>query len=118
MVGLAFNLLKGTCKSLTKLEYHFEECSKAITEKLDWHNPEGKPCPFDLRGELSRRYLTSVTKTKAATYGIKWIKDMIEARRDDQTFKEGDFLRFRLQDIEDMILLLVQRKLPNPVESE
>ncbi|GJX31361.1 hypothetical protein Tco_0241216 [Tanacetum coccineum] len=40
----------------------------------------------------------------------------IEVRRDDQklyTFKEGDFKRLRLQDIEDMLLLLVQQKLAN-----
>nr|GEU86661.1 hypothetical protein [Tanacetum cinerariifolium] len=29
LVGSAFNLLKGTCKSITELEYHFEEFSKA-----------------------------------------------------------------------------------------
>ncbi|GKB45533.1 hypothetical protein Tco_0896286 [Tanacetum coccineum] len=43
LAGPAFELLKGTCKSLTELEYHLEECSKAATERLDWHNPEGKP---------------------------------------------------------------------------
>ncbi|GKE47068.1 hypothetical protein Tco_1478326 [Tanacetum coccineum] len=40
----------------------------------------------------------------------------IEVCRDDQklyTFKEGDFKRLRLQDIEDMLLLLVQQKLTN-----
>ncbi|GJT90023.1 hypothetical protein Tco_1078868 [Tanacetum coccineum] len=40
----------------------------------------------------------------------------IEVRRDDQklyTFKEGDFKRLRLQDIEDMLFLLVQKKLTN-----
>ncbi|GKA25344.1 hypothetical protein Tco_0711453 [Tanacetum coccineum] len=40
----------------------------------------------------------------------------IEVRRDDQklyTFKEGDFKRLRLQDIEDMSLLLIQQKLTN-----
>nr|GEW12083.1 hypothetical protein [Tanacetum cinerariifolium] len=40
----------------------------------------------------------------------------IEVRRDNQqlyTFKEGDFLRLHLQDIEDMLLLLVQQKLTN-----
>ncbi|GJW17723.1 hypothetical protein Tco_0025159 [Tanacetum coccineum] len=42
LVRPAFKLLKGTCKSLTELEYHLEECSKATTERLDWHNPEGK----------------------------------------------------------------------------
>nr|GEX02975.1 retrovirus-related Pol polyprotein from transposon TNT 1-94 [Tanacetum cinerariifolium] len=106
LVGLAFNLLKGTCKSLTELEYHLEECSKATTTKLDWNNPENKPYPFNLRkplpliqdhrghqiipkdyfinkdleylkgGDSSRRYSTSVTKTKAASYDLKWIKYM------------------------------------------
>ncbi|GKF20542.1 hypothetical protein Tco_0069180 [Tanacetum coccineum] len=185
----AFKLLKGTCKSITELEYYLEECSKSKTERLDWHNPENKPYPFDLRkpflliqdhrgrqiipkgyfinkdleylkgGDLSRRYSTSVTKTKAATYELKWIEDLvpklwspvllnminmltwalhtevsnakdftdmqkydyghleeIEFRRDDQklyTFKKGNFKRLRLQDIEDMLLLLVQQKLTN-----
>ncbi|GJW99960.1 hypothetical protein Tco_0183874 [Tanacetum coccineum] len=164
MVGPAFNLLKGTCKSRTKLEYHFEECFKATTERLDWHNPEGKKYPFDLRkplslilnhrgrhvihfdyfinndleylkgGSLSRKYSTFVTKTKAATYEVQWIEDMvpniwspikcydyghldeIEVRKEDQhlyKFKEGDFPLLRLYDIEDMLLLLVQQKLTN-----
>ncbi|GJY31802.1 hypothetical protein Tco_0415297 [Tanacetum coccineum] len=42
--------------------------------------------------------------------------EQIEVRRDDQklyTFKEGDFKRLRLQDIEDMLLLLIQQKLTN-----
>nr|GEV38665.1 hypothetical protein [Tanacetum cinerariifolium] len=38
LIGPTFELLKGTCKSLTELEYHLEECSKATTERLDWHN--------------------------------------------------------------------------------
>ncbi|GKB50734.1 hypothetical protein Tco_0901487 [Tanacetum coccineum] len=97
-------------------------------------------------GDLSRRYLTSVTKTKSATYELKWIKDLvpefnltsskdvysrrriiavtrlkimkkydnshleeIEVHQDDQklyTFKECDFKRLHLQDIEDLLLLL------------
>ncbi|GJZ59100.1 hypothetical protein Tco_0614916, partial [Tanacetum coccineum] len=103
-------------------------------------------------GESSRKYSTSVTKTKAADYGhIKWIEDLvpnsmwtrdvyskrriiavikveivewqnykhldwITVRRDDDIlykFKEGDFHRLRIQDIEDMLLLLVQGKLTN-----
>ncbi|GJU21247.1 hypothetical protein Tco_1154589 [Tanacetum coccineum] len=39
-----------------------------------------------------------------------------KVHRDDQklyTFKEGDFKRLHLQDIEDMLLLLVQQKLTN-----
>ncbi|GJV37741.1 retrovirus-related pol polyprotein from transposon TNT 1-94 [Tanacetum coccineum] len=52
LVGPEFELLKGTCKSLTELEYHLEECSKATTERIDWHNPEGKQYPFDLSKPL------------------------------------------------------------------
>ncbi|GJY40041.1 hypothetical protein Tco_0427311, partial [Tanacetum coccineum] len=133
---------------------------------------------------FKQRYSTSVTKTKAVTYEIKWIEDLvcnlwspvkviydkhaywgishwgpkrqhfygfaanmtsskdvyskkriiavtrlsimekydyghleeIEVRREDQKlykFREGDFPRLRLQDIEDMLLLLVQQKLTN-----
>nr|GFB97697.1 hypothetical protein [Tanacetum cinerariifolium] len=80
-------------------------------------------------GASSRKYTTSVTETKAADYGhIKWIEDLImewhdykhldwiSVRRDDDKiyqFKEGDFKKLRLQDIEDMMLLLVQGKLSN-----
>nr|GEU63279.1 hypothetical protein [Tanacetum cinerariifolium] len=80
-------------------------------------------------GASSRMYTTSVTKTKAADYRhIKWIEDLImewhnykhldwiTVRRDDDKlykFKEGDFKRLRIQDIEDMLLLLVQGKLTN-----
>ncbi|GJY48959.1 hypothetical protein Tco_0438915 [Tanacetum coccineum] len=52
LVGPAFNLLKGTCKSRVELEFHFEECYKAVTDKLDWHNPEGHEYPFYLSKPL------------------------------------------------------------------
>nr|GEV54271.1 hypothetical protein [Tanacetum cinerariifolium] len=82
--------------SIMELEYHFEERSKATTKRLDWHNPENKPYPFDLKkplsliqdhrgrqiilkdyfinkdlkylkgGDSSRRYSTCGTKTKAS----------------------------------------------------
>ncbi|GJX48481.1 hypothetical protein Tco_0273671 [Tanacetum coccineum] len=150
--------------NLTELEHHLEECSKATTERLDWYNPEGKPYTFVLRKplpliqdhqgyqdipwdffinnvleylkgrDLSKGYSTSVMKTKAVVYEIKWIEDLvftrlsimkmydyghleeIQVRREDQelhTFREGDFPRLRLQDIKDMLLLLVQQKLSN-----
>ncbi|GKC32858.1 hypothetical protein Tco_1040152 [Tanacetum coccineum] len=216
LAGPTFELMKGTCKSLTELEYFCEEVYKATTEKLDWINPEGRQYPHDLRqplplvpnsqgrhvipfhhfinndleylrgGESSRKYSTSVTKTTAADYGhIKWIEDLvpnsmwsqmivkydkfalwgishwgkkrrqfyafattresardvyskrriiavtkveivewhnykhldwITVRRDDDIlykFKEGDFQRLRIQDIEDMLLLLVQGRVTN-----
>nr|GFB16319.1 hypothetical protein [Tanacetum cinerariifolium] len=216
LAGPTYELMKGSCTSLTELEYHMEEVYKATTDQLDWVNPEGQQYPHNLLqplplipdnrgrrvipfahfvnndleylrgGSLSQKYTTSVTKTKAADYRhIKWIEDLvprtmwiqeplnydkhalwgvshwgrkcqqfyglainresaldvysnrriiavtnlmivewhkykhldwISIRRDDNKiykFKEGDFKRLRLQDIEDMLLLLVQRKLSN-----
>ncbi|GKD49126.1 hypothetical protein Tco_1278102, partial [Tanacetum coccineum] len=107
LVGPAFNLLKGTCRSRVELEYHFEECYKAVTDRLDWMNPKGYEYPFDLSkplplienqgrqvvpanyfinndleylkgGSSSRKYTTSTTKTKAAKYdAIEGIEDMV-----------------------------------------
>nr|GEZ64932.1 hypothetical protein [Tanacetum cinerariifolium] len=172
-----------------ELEYHLEEVYKAITGQLDWVNPKGQQYPHKLLqplplipdnrgrrvipfahfinndleylfgGASSRKYTTSVSKTKAAYYGhIKWIEDLvprtmwihepidydkhalwgrriiavtklkivkyhsykhldwITVRRDDDKlykFKEGNFKRLRIQDIEDMLLLLVQGNLTN-----
>ncbi|GJR44045.1 putative reverse transcriptase domain-containing protein [Tanacetum coccineum] len=73
-----YDLMKGSCKSVAELEYHLEEVFKATNDQLDWNNPEGMPYPHDLRGSLSHKYTTSITKTKAADYGqIKWIEDRI-----------------------------------------
>nr|GEX34114.1 hypothetical protein [Tanacetum cinerariifolium] len=59
----------GSCKSLVELEFFLEEVYKETTDQLEWVNPEGAS---------SRKYTTSVTKTKAADYGyIKWIEDLV-----------------------------------------
>ncbi|GJU39570.1 hypothetical protein Tco_1192527 [Tanacetum coccineum] len=214
LVGPAFTLLKGTCKSQVKLDYHLDKCYKAVNDRLDWHNSEGHKYPFDLNKPLplvedrgrqvvpanyffnnnleylkgvssSRNYTTSTTKTKVAKYDnieriedrvptlwitmkvaydkhaiwgtshwdlkrqqfyayachwksthdvyskkriiavnrdtvMKWYNygylEEIEVRREDHKlykFKEGDFPRLNLRDIDDMLLLLVQKKLSN-----
>nr|GEW11879.1 zinc knuckle CX2CX4HX4C [Tanacetum cinerariifolium] len=104
--GHAFNLFKGTCKSFIELEYNFKECYKAVTDRLDWNNPEGHEYPFDFSKLLplieaqgrqvvpanyffnndleylkvrssSRKYTTSTTKIKAAKYvNFEGIEDM------------------------------------------
>ncbi|GKD62259.1 hypothetical protein Tco_1299768 [Tanacetum coccineum] len=52
LVGPAYNLLKGTRTSSIELEYNMEECFKALIDRLDWNNPEGDHCPFDLTKPL------------------------------------------------------------------
>nr|GFC19952.1 hypothetical protein [Tanacetum cinerariifolium] len=46
LLGPAFRLLKGTRLNYAELEYDYEECYKALSEKLDWENPEGGDYPF------------------------------------------------------------------------
>nr|GFB45990.1 hypothetical protein [Tanacetum cinerariifolium] len=108
LAGPTYELMKGTCKSLTELEYHLKEVYKATTDQLDWINPEGQQYPHNLQqpislipdnrgrrvipfahfinndleylrgGASSRKYTTSVTKTKVADYeNIKWIEDLV-----------------------------------------
>nr|GFD30661.1 hypothetical protein [Tanacetum cinerariifolium] len=108
LAGPTYELMWGSCNSLTKLEYHLEEVYKAMTDPLDWVNPEGQHYPHNLLqplslipdnrgrrvisfehfinndleylrgGTSSRKYTTSVMKTKAADYGhIKWIEDLV-----------------------------------------
>nr|GEZ56028.1 hypothetical protein [Tanacetum cinerariifolium] len=105
-LGPAFRLLKGTCSNYAELEYDFEECYKALSEKLDWDNTKGGDYPFDLTKPLplvkvgnrqkvptdyffnndlkylqggisTMTYTTSLTKKKAAHYDLPGIEDMV-----------------------------------------
>ncbi|GKB65879.1 hypothetical protein Tco_0927291 [Tanacetum coccineum] len=69
LVGPAYQLLKGTCRSYIELKYNMEECYKALNDQLDWNNPEG--------GSTGRTYMTSLTKTKASKYDLQGIEDMV-----------------------------------------
>ncbi|GJX78840.1 hypothetical protein Tco_0326989 [Tanacetum coccineum] len=180
MLGPAFRLLKGTHSNYAELEYDFEECYKALLEKLDWENPKGGDYPFylskplplikhrkrqrvpfelfinnDLKylqgGISTMTYTTSTTKTKAAKqqrksfyayergmqstgdvystkhilavthvkvmrkHGYGYLEEIVVRRADNilYRFKEGDFPRLRINDIEDMLILMVQNRLTN-----
>nr|GEX64404.1 hypothetical protein [Tanacetum cinerariifolium] len=108
LAGPNYELMKGSCKSLVELEFLLEEVYKAMTCQLDWVNPKGHQYPHNLLkplplipnnrgrrvipfdhfinnnleylcgGASSRKYTTSVTKTKATDYRhIKWIEDLV-----------------------------------------
>ncbi|GKC02398.1 hypothetical protein Tco_0994008 [Tanacetum coccineum] len=106
LLGPAFRLLKGIRFNYAELEYDFKECYKALSEKLNWENPEGGDYPFDLTKPLplvmsrnhqkvpvdyffnndlkylhggisTMTYTTSLTKTKAAQFDLAGIKDMV-----------------------------------------
>nr|GEW91042.1 hypothetical protein [Tanacetum cinerariifolium] len=153
LAGPTYELIRGSCNSLTELEYHLEEVYKASTDQLDWVNPEGHQYPHNLlqplplipdnrgRGVIpfkhftnndleylrgvnresaldvySKRRIIAVTELKIMEWHDYKHLDWISIRRDDDKiykFKEGYFKRLRLQDIEDMLLLMVQGKLSN-----
>nr|GEU81165.1 hypothetical protein [Tanacetum cinerariifolium] len=48
LVDPTYELMRGSCKSLIELEYHLEEVYKAMTDQLDWVNPEGQQYPHNL----------------------------------------------------------------------
>nr|GEY15417.1 hypothetical protein [Tanacetum cinerariifolium] len=48
LAGPTYELMRGSCNSLTELEYHLEEVYKAMTDQLDWVNPEGQQYPHNL----------------------------------------------------------------------
>ncbi|GJU91979.1 hypothetical protein Tco_1304402 [Tanacetum coccineum] len=87
LVGLVFNLLKGTCKSYVELEYNMEECYRALTDQLDWTNLEGHKSPVDMSKPLPLQdkearnkditYSSFITKTPATRYTMEGIEDMI-----------------------------------------
>nr|GEW24228.1 retrovirus-related Pol polyprotein from transposon TNT 1-94 [Tanacetum cinerariifolium] len=170
LTGPTNELLKGSCKSLVKLEYHLEEVYKATTNQLDWVNPEGQQYPHNLlkplplipnnrghrvipfdhfinndleylhggydkhaiwgvshwgrkrqqfydfavnresaRDVYSKRRIIAVTELKIVEWHNYKHLDWITVRRDDDKlykFKEGEFKRLCIQDIEDMLLLL------------
>ncbi|GKC13343.1 hypothetical protein Tco_1010125 [Tanacetum coccineum] len=106
LVGPVYNLLKEMCKSCVELEYNIEECYHALSDQLDWNNPEGEQCPYDLSkplslhesrgrltipadfffnndleylrvGSIDKKYMASTTKTKVAKYELEGIEDMV-----------------------------------------
>nr|GEU90750.1 hypothetical protein [Tanacetum cinerariifolium] len=102
----AFKHFKGTRSNYAELKYDFEECYRALSEKLDWDNPKDGDYPFDLtkplplvinrnrqmvpvdycfdndlkylQGGISiMTYTTSITKTNSAQYDLPGIEDMV-----------------------------------------
>nr|GEY16967.1 hypothetical protein [Tanacetum cinerariifolium] len=68
------------------------------------------------RDVYSKRRIIAITELKIVEWHSYKHLDWITVRRDDDKlykFKEGDFKRLRIQDIEDMLLILIQGKLTN-----
>nr|GEX53913.1 hypothetical protein [Tanacetum cinerariifolium] len=123
-----------TNKEVTKAD-SFKKLERPLTPDPDWieirltcllgHFTMGPKCQrfYGYASNLSlskdvysrRRTITVTTLKIMKKYDYGHLEE-IDVRRDDQQlymFKEGDFKRLHLQDIEDMLLLLVQQRLTN-----
>ncbi|GJZ61872.1 hypothetical protein Tco_0618009 [Tanacetum coccineum] len=109
-----------------ELEYNFQECFNALTEKLDWNNPEGDHLEFLTTSDPEKTYTTSITKTKAAQYEIVGIKDMtlhfgvLSNMRMTKMLKKGSSIRakgvsfgtnIRYGHLEEIVVKKVDRQL-------
>nr|GFD11117.1 hypothetical protein [Tanacetum cinerariifolium] len=77
LAGPTFELMRGTCTSLTELEYHLEEVYKATTDQLDWVNPEGQQYPHNLLQPLplipdNRGRRQPIDYNKHALWGVSY----------------------------------------------
>nr|GFA37362.1 hypothetical protein [Tanacetum cinerariifolium] len=121
LAGPTYEQMKGSCKSLVELEFFLQEVYKETTDQLDWGRKRQQFYGFAVnrksaRDVYSKRRIIVVTELKIVGWHNYKHLDWITVRRDDDNlykFKEGDFKRLRIQDIEDMLLLLVQGKLTN-----
>ncbi|GKD27667.1 hypothetical protein Tco_1233881 [Tanacetum coccineum] len=79
--------------------------------------PCGVKCQLEFaRDVYSRNRIIGIKKLMIVEWHNYKHLEWITVHRDDDklyTFKKGDYNRLRLQDIEDMLLLLVQGKLTN-----
>nr|GEW25134.1 retrovirus-related Pol polyprotein from transposon TNT 1-94 [Tanacetum cinerariifolium] len=112
-------------KEVTKADW-FKKPKRPPTHELDW-SPKcqsfyGYASNLTSSKDVySRRRIITVSSLKIMKkYDYGYLEE-IEVHRDDQqlyTFKEGDFKRLRLQDIEDMLLLLIQQRVTNLIIDE
>ncbi|GKB50928.1 hypothetical protein Tco_0901681 [Tanacetum coccineum] len=93
-------------------------------DRLDWNNPEGqeylvdlsKPLPLiEDRGRQVVPVNYFINNDLEYLKGGRYLEEIVVQKEYQKLykFKEGDFRRLNLRDIEDMLLLLVQKKLSN-----
>nr|GEZ70455.1 hypothetical protein [Tanacetum cinerariifolium] len=115
LAGPTYELMKGSCKSPVELEFFLEEGISHWGYKCQqfYGFVVNKESAQDV---YSKRRIIVVTELQIVEWHDYKHMDWITVRRDDDKlykFKKGDFKRLRIQDIENMLLLLVQGKLTN-----
>nr|GFA17395.1 hypothetical protein [Tanacetum cinerariifolium] len=79
LAGPTYELMRGSCNSLTELEYHLEEVYKVTTDQLDWVNREvNRESALDV---YSKRRIIAVTELKIVKWHSYKHLDWISPRR-------------------------------------
>nr|GEV62584.1 reverse transcriptase domain-containing protein [Tanacetum cinerariifolium] len=109
LAGPTYELMRGSCTSLTELEYHLEEVYKATTDQLDWVNPEvNRESALDV---YSKRRIIAVTELKIMEWHdykhLDWISCM-HTRSKSYPFNSNATIPRRSN----------RRRVPNIVEPE
>ncbi|GJU92093.1 hypothetical protein Tco_1304516 [Tanacetum coccineum] len=113
--GTVFKLLKGSCRSSIELEYHLEQHYLAFSDQLDWTNPkewkQGKEICCISNKDKSCKILGVVRLTIDNQFGYGYLKEIVVRRENlkEYSFKEGDFSKLRLNDIEDLSIVIQRR---------
>nr|GEZ56905.1 hypothetical protein [Tanacetum cinerariifolium] len=86
LAGPTYELMRGSCNSLTELKYHLEEVYKATMDQLDWDNPERST-------GIRMQYLPTTIWRKGdkdkATAMIQAIDKMLKTRRIMRSLESG-----------------------------
>nr|GEX19934.1 RNA-directed DNA polymerase, eukaryota, reverse transcriptase zinc-binding domain protein [Tanacetum cinerariifolium] len=110
LAGPTYELMKGSCNSLTKAaDYGHIKGIKDLFNGFVANRESG-------RYVYSKRRIIAVTELQIVEWNNYKHLDWITIRKDDDKlykFKESDLKRLRIQDIKDMLLLSVQGKLTN-----
>nr|GEZ41225.1 hypothetical protein [Tanacetum cinerariifolium] len=110
-----YELMKGSCKSLVELEFFLEEVYKATINQIDWVNPEGQQYPHNMLKPLplipNSRGRHVIPFDHFINNDLDYLRGV--CRDDDKLykFKEGDFKRLRIQNIEDIIIAVSELKI-------
>ncbi|GJT91296.1 hypothetical protein Tco_1080141 [Tanacetum coccineum] len=110
----AYNLLKGTCKSYVELDYTMEECYRALSEQLDWNNPEGHRCPYDLTKPLLVQISSQGRKIVLADFFFNNKLEYLRGGSNDKKYTtfttNSKSERMDISDMRRMSLSVVEKK--------
>nr|GEW89298.1 hypothetical protein [Tanacetum cinerariifolium] len=138
LTGQTYDLIKGTCKSTKAADYgqvkwikdkfsRIWNPEKVVYDKhayrgtyhwgLKRHRFYGYASNMESSYDVYFRHMIiALTRLNIMEwFGYTHLEEIIVRRQDDKLYKfrEGNFKRLQRQDIKDMLLLLVQDKLPN-----